>query len=93
MHVQESLHCHAVQAKLLLELLQLVLIRSHVLYFVHHRKFLCNLSGLLSQSLQGICYATVTTNPPVLNVTDRQIAVFTADQKEKVGFHDISRSN
>ena len=66
MHVRESSYCHAVQARPLSELLQLVLLRSHVLYFVHHRKFLRNLSGLLSQSLQGVSYAMATTIPSVV---------------------------
>ena len=65
-HVRGSSYCHAVQARPLSELLQLVLLKSHVLCFVRHRKFLRNLSGLLSQSLQGVSYAMATTIPSVV---------------------------
>ena len=60
-HVQESLYCHVVQAKLLSESLQLVQSRSHVLYSAHHRKFCAFFQCLSYEFLQCVCYAMETT--------------------------------
>ena len=50
-----------VQAKLLSELLQLVRLRSHVLYSAHHRKFLWFFLRLSYQFPQCVCDAMETT--------------------------------